>query len=242
MRTYAIGDIHGHIELLREVHAWIEADMAVHGAAPVVHIGDLVDRGPDCRGVVEYLRAGVAEGREWVVLKGNHDRLFTGFLNDPKWHDPAMRLELSYLHPNIGGAATLASYGVKNAADRPLAPVHAEAVAAVPQAHRDFLQSCPTWFRRGEVVYVHAGIRPGIPMDQQIEDDLVWIRKGFLEDTRDHGALIVHGHTALEAPHHFGNRVDIDSSAAYGGPLTAVVLEGRAVFNLTAEGRIPLLP
>jgi serine/threonine protein phosphatase 1 len=242
MRTYAIGDIHGHIGLLREVHAWIEADMAEYGAAPVVHIGDLVDRGPDSRGVVEYLRAGVAEGRDWVVLKGNHDRLFTGFLNDMTWHDPAMRAELSYLHPNIGGGATLASYGVKNAADRPVAPVHAEAVAAVPQAHRDFLQACPTWYQRGEVIYVHAGIRPGVPIAEQTEDDLVWIRKGFLEDSRDHGALIVHGHTALKVPTHFGNRVDIDSSAAYGGPLTVVVLEGRAVFNLTAEGRTPLLP
>ena len=201
MRTYAIGDIHGHIELLREVHSWIAADQAKHGAAPIVHIGDLVDRGPDCAGVVE-----------------------------------------SYLHPKIGGAATLESYGVKNAADRPLAPVHAEAVAAVPEAHLQFLESRSTYYQRGGVIYVHAGIRPGIPIEQQTEDDLVWIRKGFLEDTRDFGALIVHGHTALDAPMHYGNRVNIDSSAAYGGPLTAVVLEGREVFKLTIAGRVALLP
>ncbi|WP_426035647.1 metallophosphoesterase [Cypionkella sp. TWP1-2-1b2] len=242
MRTYAIGDIHGHIELLREVHAWIAADQARHGAAPVVHVGDLVDRGPDCRGVVEYLRAGIEAGQDWVVLKGNHDRMFTNYIRDINYHDPCLRNDLSYLHPKIGGAATLESYGVKNAADRPLAPVHAEAVAAVPEADLQFLESRSTYYQRGEVIYVHAGIRPGIPIEQQTEDDLVWIRKGFLEDTRDFGALIVHGHTALDAPMHYGNRVNIDSSAAYGGPLTAVVLEGRKVFNLTATGRVALLP
>ena len=241
MRTYAIGDIHGHIELLREVHSWIAADQAKHGAAPIVHVGDLVDRGLDCRGVVEYLRAGVEAGQDWVVLKGNHDRMFTNYIRDINYHDPCLRTDLSYLHPKIGGAATLESYGVKNAADRPLAPVHAEAVAAVPEAHLKFLESRPIYYQRGEVIYVHAGIRPGIPIAQQAEDDLVWIRKGFLEDTRDFGALIVHGHTALDAPMHYGNRVNIDSSAAYGGPLTAVVLEGREVFNLTAAGRIAVL-
>ncbi|MDZ4309113.1 MAG: metallophosphoesterase [Cypionkella sp.] len=242
MRTYAIGDIHGHIELLREVHAWIAADQAKHGAAPIVHVGDLVDRGPDCRGVVEYLRAGIEAGQDWVVLKGNHDRMFTNYIRDINYHDPCLRTDLSYLHPRIGGAATLESYGVKNAADRPLAPVHAEAVAAVPEAHLQFLESLPIYHQRGEVIYVHAGIRPGAPIEQQVEDDLVWIRKGFLEDTRDHGALIVHGHTALDAPTHYGNRLNIDSSAAYGGPLTAVVLEGRTVFNLSAAGRVPLVP
>ncbi len=242
MRTYAIGDIHGHTELLREVHAWIAADQAKYGAAPIVHVGDLVDRGPDCRGVVEYLRAGIEAGQDWVVLKGNHDRMFTNYIRDINYHDPCLRTDLSYLHPRIGGAATLESYGVKNAADRPLAPVHAEAVAAVPESHLQFLESLPIYHRRGEVIYVHAGIRPGIAMEQQVEDDLVWIRKGFLEDTRNFGALIVHGHTALDAPMHFGNRVNIDSSAAYGGPLTAVVLEGREVFNLTAAGRVALLP
>ncbi len=241
MRTYAIGDIHGHIELLREVHAWIAADQAKHGAAPIVHVGDLVDRGPDCRGVVEYLRAGIGAGQDWVVLKGNHDRMFTNYIRDINYHDPCLRTDLSYLHPRIGGAATLESYGVKNAADRPLAPVHAEAVAAVPEAHLQFLESLPLYHKRGEVIYVHAGIRPGVPIEQQVEDDLVWIRKGFLEDTRDFGALIVHGHTALDAPTHYGNRVNIDSSAAYGGALTAVVLEGREVFNLTAAGRMALL-
>lgn len=244
MRSYAIGDIHGHLDLLLGAHARIAADRARVGDtdAPVIHLGDLVDRGPNSRGVVEHLRAGISAGENWQVLKSNHDRLFTRWMDDPSWHDMGLRPDHSWLHPKIGGAATLASYGVANAADRPIAPLHAEALLAVPQAHRDFLAACPTWLQRGDVVYVHAGIRPGIPMTQQSEDDLVWIRTGFLDDPRDHGFLIIHGHTALPQATHFGNRVDIDSSAAYGGPLTAVVVEGRDIWVLTDTGRVPLRP
>ncbi len=242
MRTYAIGDIHGHLEQLHRVHAWIARDMAEHGAAPIVHIGDLVDRGPNCQGVVEHLRAGIASGQDWIVLKGNHDRMFANYLTDIAYHDPGLRHDLSYLHPRIGGGETLTSYGVKNASDRPLAPVHAEAIAAVPASHRAFLETLPISHQRGEVIFVHAGIRPGIALSQQAEDDLLWIRKDFLEDSRDHGALIIHGHTAIDTPTHYGNRVNIDSSAAYGGPLSAIVIEGRDVHLLTETGREALFP
>jgi serine/threonine protein phosphatase 1 len=244
MRTYAIGDIHGHLGLLKAAHARIAADIDRHGPAPIVHIGDLVDRGPDSAGVIDHLIAGQAAGEDWIVLLGNHDRMFAGYLRDLHWHDPRLRSDVSYLHPRIGGAQTLASYGVRSPADRPLAPVHAEAVAAVPKAHRDFLARLPTLYQRGEVVFAHAGIRPGVPMDQQTEDDLCWIRDDFLNDRRDHGALIVHGHTHLPQATHYGNRVNLDSGAAYGGPLTAVVIEGRDVFLLTDQGReaLPVTP
>lgn len=244
MRSYAIGDIHGHIDLLLHAHDLIAQDRQDTGDhdAPVIHLGDLVDRGPDCRGVVDYLMQGTERGENWVTLKGNHDRMFTRFLNDPQEPEPGLRPDLSWLHPRIGGAETLASYGIRSAMDRPLKPVHAEAVEAVPPAHRVFLQSRPTWHQRGDCVFVHAGIRPGIPMPQQAETDLVWIRAGFLDDDRDHGFLVVHGHTALPEAVHYGNRLNIDSSAAYGGPLTAVVIEGRAVFRLTDRGRVPLQP
>lgn len=237
MKTYAIGDIHGHLGLLQGVHDWIARDMAAYGAAPIVHLGDLVDRGPNSAGVIEYLMTG-----DWIVLKGNHDRMFLGFLDDPGAQDAGLRVDLSYLHPRIGGGETLASYGVRAASDRPIAPVHAEAVAAVPAAHRDFLRACPTYLDRGSAIFVHAGIRPGIAMDQQAEDDLLWIRQGFLDDPRDHGALIVHGHTALDQARHYGNRLNIDSSAAYGGPLTAVLVDGRDVWQITARGRLALQP
>ncbi len=242
MRAYAIGDIHGHLALLRGVHDLIADDMARHGPAPVVHVGDLVDRGPDSRGVVDYLSKGIAEGQDWVVLKGNHDRMFTRFLRDPAEPEPGLRPDLSWLHPRLGGVETLASYGVRSAGDRPVARVHADAVAAVPPAHLAFLNSRPAWHRIGEVLFVHAGIRPGIPIEQQSETDLVWIRAGFLDDPRDHGVLVVHGHTAIDHPTHHGNRVNIDSSAAYGGPLSAIVVEGREVFHLTPRGRVRLLP
>ena len=240
MRSYAIGDVHGHLDLLIEEHRKIAADRAAHGAddAPIVHIGDLVDRGPDSQGVIEYLQAGVASGENWVVLKGNHDRMFTGFLSDVKYHDEGLRSDLSYLHYKIGGAATVASYGVKNAADRRIVSVHQEAIAAVPQAHRDFLESCPVLFNRGEVMFVHAGVRAGVPLDQQTETDLMWIRGAFLQSGQDYGPLIVHGHTAIDRPRNYGNRVNIDSGAAYGGPLSTVVIEGRDVFRLTPSGRV----
>lgn len=242
MRAYAIGDIHGQLALLKAAHDRIAADIARHGPAPVVHVGDLVDRGPDSRGVIDLLLEGRAAGQDWVVLKGNHDRLFTMFLEDPQAQDLRLRSDLSWLHPRLGGAETLASYGVRAAADRPIAPVHADGLAAVPASHRAFLQALPLTHRIGDVLFVHAGIRPGVALDAQVEDDLLWIRQPFLEDTRDHGPLIVHGHTALDAPTHYGNRVNIDSSAGYGGPLTAIAIEGREVFLLTEAGRVPLVP
>ncbi|AMY67383.1 metallophosphoesterase family protein [Frigidibacter mobilis] len=244
MRTYAIGDIHGHLDLLQAAHALIAADRAAIGdaEAPVVHVGDLVDRGPDSRGVIEFLMQGQSLGAPWVVLKGNHDRLFTLFMADPGDRDPRLRADLAWLHPRLGGGATLSSYGMHAPSDRPLARVHAEALEAVPAAHVDYLRSLPTWFLRDDVLFVHAGVRPGVDLREQTEDDLLWIRHEFLEDTRDHGALIVHGHTALPEARHYGNRLNLDSSAAYGGPLTAVVIEGREVWHLTEAGRARLDP
>ena len=242
MHIYAIGDIHGHLDLLKSAHHRIAVDMAQHGHGQIVHLGDLVDRGPDSRGVVQYLMDGVAAGRDWVVLKGNHDRLFAGFMTDPAWRDPGLKPEHSWLHPKLGGAATLSSYGVRSPGDRPIGPVHTDAVAAVPADHHHFLQSRPVSYVAEDAIFVHAGIRPGIALKDQAEDDLVWIRKDFLEDKRDHGGLVVHGHTALDHATHYGNRLNLDSSAAYGGPLSAAVIEGRRAFLLTDAGRVALTP
>ena len=242
MHLYAIGDIHGHLGLLQGAHDLIAADMALHGPGPVIHVGDLVDRGPDSRGVIDFLMQGIAEGRDWVVLKGNHDRMFTRFMANPHEPEPGLRAELSWLHPRLGGADTLQSYGVSNAGDRPVAKVHADAVAAVPASHPDFLSSRPTLHRAGECVFVHAGVRPGVALDDQTETDLVWIREPFLSHAESFGPLIVHGHTALDQATHYGNRLNIDSSAAYGGPLSAVVIEGREAALLTRKGRRHLIP
>jgi serine/threonine protein phosphatase 1 len=242
IRTYAIGDIHGHLDKLVEVHRRIEADRARTGdaEAPVIHLGDLVDRGPDSAGVVETLRAGIADGQPWQVLKGNHDRLMTLFLQADPQRDPGLRLELDWLSPQLGGRQTLASYGVDTS--RPPADIHRDARQRVPAAHLSFLSDLPVMIRRGPCAFVHAGIRPGVPLDRQAEDDLVWIRRDFHDDYRDHGALIVHGHTPVDAPAHYGNRVNLDSGVAFGGPLSAAVFEDHEVFILDAGGRRPLHP
>ena len=242
MHIYAIGDIHGHLSLLQAAHDLIADDIARHGPGPVIHVGDLVDRGPDCKGVIDYLIDTIAEGADWVVLKGNHDRMFSRFLRDPWEPEPGLRADLGWLHPKLGGPATLASYGVKNAADRPVAAVHAEALAAIPHAHVDFLTTRPTLHLAGDCAFVHAGIRPGVALQDQTETDLVWIREPFLTDPASHGPLIVHGHTALDRATHYGNRLNLDSGAAYGGPLSAVVIEGRQAALLTPLGRHKLVP
>ena len=237
MHLYAIGDIHGHLSRLQAVHDLIAKDMARYGQGPVIHIGDLVDRGPDSRGVIDFLIAGIAEGRDWVVLKGNHDRLFTRFLGNPNHHDSRLWPELSWLHPRLGGATTLASYGVANAADRPVDKVHADARQAVPVAHLDFVARLPLYHQAGETLFVHAGIRPGVALEDQTENDLVWIREPFLIEPASFGPLVVHGHTTIDKVTHYGNRLNLDSGAAYGGPLSAVVIEGREAALLTPSGR-----
>lgn len=244
MRSYAIGDIHGHLDLLLAAHARIahDRDRTGDAEAPVIHLGDLVDRGPQSRQVIQHLMAGQAQGAPWIVLKGNHDRMFASFLHDAEARDPGLRADVGWLHPRLGGGATLASYGLHAPADRPTAKVHAEALAAVPQAHRDWIEALPTHHLRGAALFVHAGIRPGVELRAQTETDLVWIREPFLSDPCDHGVLVVHGHTALDAPRHYGNRLNLDSGAAYGGPLSAVVIEDGMVFHLTEAGREPLLP
>lgn len=243
-RAYAIGDVHGHLAKLRGAHALIAEDRRRTGDedAPVVHLGDLVDRGPDSRGVIQFLIDGIAAGAPWVALKGNHDRLFARYLVEPLWSEPHLREGYHWFHPALGGRQTLASYSVAGAEEASPAEAHAEAVARVPEAHVAFLASLPLWHRLGEAVFVHAGIRPGVAMERQDEQDLVWIRGPFLDHRGDHGALIVHGHTPVEAPVHYGNRLNLDSGAAFGGPLSVAVIEGRSAWLLTEAGRVPLDP
>ncbi len=239
MRLYAIGDIHGQLDLLKDAHERIFRDGGRD--AVIAHVGDLIDRGPDSRGVVEYLSLGRTAGRPWIVMRGNHDRFLPNFLRQPDWIDPGLSSPRHWIdHPGLGADATLASYGVDIGLPRDR--LHAEAVRAVPAAHAEFLSSLPLWYLHPRALVVHAGIRPGVDLQDQIELDLVWIRKGFLESTADHGPLIVHGHTAIRTATHYGNRLNIDGGAAYGRPLCAVVIGEDGVELLTDEGRLPLLP
>lgn len=242
-RAYAIGDVHGHLGQLVLAHRRVLRDRERTGDAdaPLIHLGDLVDRGPESAEVLEFLLMGLAAGEPWVSLKGNHDAMFELFLEDPFARDPGLREGLDYLDPRLGGARTLASYFVPTDR-RGLAEIAAEARARVPMAHREFLAALPYVFETHQAIFVHAGIRPGVPLALQSPTDLTWIRKGFLDDWTDHGRLVVHGHTVVERPEHHGNRVNIDTGAGYGEPLTAVVVEGRDVWVLTDEGRTSLLP
>lgn len=243
-RVYAIGDVHGQLEELVRAHRRVAVDRRAWGdaEAPVVHLGDLVDRGPESAEVIEYLLMGLAAGEPWVTLRGNHDAMFLLFLNDPLARDPGLRPDLTWLDPRLGGRQTLASYGVDVSERLPPQAIADEARVRVPVGHQEFLEALPFFFETPDAIFVHAGLRPEVPLDRQLPIDLTWIRKGFLEDRADHGRLVVHGHTVVDVPEHRGNRVNIDTGAGYGRPLTAVVMEGRDVWVLTESGRVPLRP
>ncbi len=236
---YAIGDIHGQLEMLLGALDLIIADGGPD--AEIVFLGDLVDRGPDSRGVIEHLMQGQAAGRRWLVLKGNHDRLFHGFVSAGFQFDPRISSGLGWLHERMGGVATLASYGLQGIGD-PASEADIRAAGnVVPQAHMDFLGALPLWHRQGELLFVHAGVLPGLALEAQTEEDLVWIREPFLSHRDPHPWLVVHGHTALDYPRHFGNRIDLDGGAGFGRPLYPAVFEGRDCWLLTDQGRVPLI-
>ncbi|MEC3861268.1 metallophosphoesterase [Mesobacterium sp. TK19101] len=235
---YAIGDVHGQREMLENAFDLIERDE--HAGAPVVLVGDFTDRGPDSRGVIDMLLDGIAAGRPWIPLMGNHDRFLLRFLKDPHYADPRMKTPRNWLAPVVGGRATLESYGVDADERRALEDIHADALQAIPPSHIAFFESLDTTHLTDDHVFVHAGIRPGVPLQQQTEDDLIWIRDEFLDDPRDHGRLVVHGHTPTEAPVHCGNHVNVDGGAGYGRPLIPVLLLGREGWTLSSVGRARL--
>lgn len=237
---YAVGDIHGQMDELARVLDLIAADGGTD--AEIVFVGDYIDRGPDSAAVLDTLIAGLAKGRKWHCLKGNHDRMFEWFLRDIPYHDPHLPTDLYWLHPRLGGDTTLASYGVTLSPRIRLDAAHAAAREAVPQAHIDFLRTLPVCCESETAFFAHAGIRPNVPLADQCEEDLVWIRKAFHAHTEPHPKLIVHGHTPVESPTHYGNRVNIDAGAGHGKPLAAIVLEGAQVWQLCKEGRRALDP
>ena len=239
MTIYAIGDIHGQLELLMLAHMRIAVDQARHqtDGSPIVHIGDFVDRGPDVKGTIDYLISRHEGGMNDVYLLGNHDRMMLAFLQPSAQPDP-LREDLFWLDANIGGRATLASYDVDVSWMRRTGRIHKEARARVPEAHLRFLENLLPFYAAPGLFFCHAGIRPGIALSRQKVDDLVWIRGEFLSDRRDHGVLVVHGHTPVPRIEHHRNRVAIDTGAAYGGPLSVVAIEDGKVYEVTDEGRI----
>jgi serine/threonine protein phosphatase 1 len=218
-RLYVIGDIHGRLDLLERAIAAIGEDLARYGGeALTVTLGDYVDRGPASRGVIDCLAQNPFP-TPYVALKGNHEDMLIGFLDDP---------ELGMHWRMQGGEQTLQSYGV---AVRPLmvGKNNAEAAArlrdALPASHLAFLDQLKTSLQHGRFFLCHAGVRPGVPLDQQIEHDLLWIRGEFLRSRADFGKIVIHGHTPVAEPEVLSNRVNIDTGAFASGRLTCIVLE-----------------
>jgi len=221
--VYAIGDIHGRLDLLEELHGLIQED-AAEAKAPervLVYLGDYVDRGPDSAGVIEQLAREPLPGFERVCLKGNHEDFMLQFLE-------AAEVGPHWLYN--GGDATLASYGVVSAGPYGSLDAYDELrqqlVAVLPETHRRFLAALTLSHQEGDYLFVHAGIRPGVPLQRQSSYDMMWIREEFLEFDGDLGPIVVHGHTPARAVEERRHRIGIDTAAFATGCLTCLVLEG----------------
>ena len=240
---YAIGDIHGDLKQLQGILQAIEQDIENRAVTDhrLIFVGDLVDRQPSSKQVIDLLIKAAAQGKPWTVLRGNHDRLFAMFLRDPTAADPILRPDYTWLHPRMGGRETLASYGVEYSDNKSLQQLHAEAVAAVPQAHLRYLEALPNVWQNDQYFFCHAGVKPSIPLNQQTEDDLIWIRGPFHASTEKYAKIIVHGHTPIDDVTHYGNRINIDTGAAWGKKLSAIVIDHSGVWQVTGEGRQEIL-
>jgi serine/threonine protein phosphatase 1 len=224
VRIYAVGDIHGRADLLDGLLSRIDADLA---RAPVsrsveIFVGDYVDRGPDSRQVIERL---IARQRSHPVicLKGNHESFLAQFTNNPAILDDWQR---------VGGLETLMSYGLAPSINADAATQTALAAAleqAMPQSHRQFLGELKSSFTCGDFYFVHAGVRPGVPLSDQREQDLLWIRNEFLHCEDDFGKIVVHGHTPVPHIDIRPNRINIDTGAYATGKLSCLVLQDEAV-------------
>jgi serine/threonine protein phosphatase 1 len=237
-RIYAIGDIHGRSDLLGAMLARIDEDLAAraHPRPRLVFLGDYVDRGPDSRGVIDTLVGLEAGPVATSFLLGNHDACALAFLDDPEWFDQRFH----WLDPTMGGLATVESYGVPDPLGDDIRVSHARFAQAMPEEHRAFLDRCALALPIGDYLFVHAGIRPGLPLEAQQREDLIWIREPFLSSRADHGSKVVHGHTIVPYVEHHPNRIAIDTGAVKTGVLSCVVLEGKEVAVLAAEGLRPL--
>jgi serine/threonine protein phosphatase 1 len=221
-RIYAIGDVHGRIDLLGRLRTMIVDDAKGHPIARkvVVYLGDYVDRGPDSRGVVEMLAAEPLPGFESIFIMGNHEDSLLRFLADPL-------SEAAWM--TYGGDATLYSYGVRPPDARKASDLDAARdvfAAAVPREHLAFFKGLKLLHIEGDYAFVHAGLRPGIPIDLQDPEDLMWIRDEFLSSNANFGKIAVHGHSISDSPEIRPNRIGIDTGAFATGTLTCLVLEG----------------
>jgi serine/threonine protein phosphatase 1 len=224
--TFAIGDIHGCLEKLESLLATCDA-FGGGQSARFVFIGDYIDRGPGSKDVIDLLiKGGGTRNRGFVSLRGNHEEMLLRAADRQRSDRDLMTWWSN------GGEATLESYGVDDPSD-------------LPSEHLDWVRSLPLLSRDSHRLFVHAGIRPGIALSSQAAKDLLWIREPFLSSAEDHGALVVHGHTPTPArkPDLLPNRLNIDTGACFGGPLTAAVFSDESIaplFFITDSGEISI--
>jgi serine/threonine protein phosphatase 1 len=221
IRIYAVSDVHGCADLLRRVFAAIDLHLSRAGPARALHVflGDYIDRGPDSRETIDLL---IDRGRrhESIFLKGNHEAFLAEVMQD------AARLDA---WKDYGGIQTLMSYGItpslKPDSDEGGRLVQ-EFLNRIPFQHRQFFRSLRSSFVCGDFFFVHAGVRPGVPLRRQREEDLLWILDEFLQSEADFGKFIVHGHTPVPKPDIRPNRINIDTGAYATGILTLLTIQG----------------
>ncbi len=224
VRVYAIGDIHGRLDLLNDLLSGIAHDISARPARRPVFafLGDYIDRGPSSRETIDRLIAHGATN-ECIFLKGNHEQIALRCLSDRNLFDHWMRL---------GGVDTLISYGVlptPSSDEQQIVRLQAAFHDALPQAHFRFFRDLQTSFACGDFFFVHAGVRPGVELSRQKESDLLWIRDEFLSSRDDFGKIVVHGHTPTREVEVAPNRINIDTGAFATGRLTCLVIDGSAL-------------
>jgi serine/threonine protein phosphatase 1 len=224
LRIYAVGDIHGRLDLLNELLAQINSDIGLRPTARPVYVflGDYIDRGPSSRETIDRLIEHGAT-HESVFLKGNHELIAIKCLSDRGLFDQWLRL---------GGLETLVSYGVPAetlANGKQIAELQSAFHSALPQTHFRFFRDLQNSFACGDFFFAHAGVKPNVELSRQKENDLLWIRGEFLSSKDDFGKIVVHGHTPTREIEVRPNRINIDTGAFATGRLTCLAIEGETL-------------
>ena len=225
-RVYAIGDVHGRVDLLQEAFGKIDRHRNAHPIANAIEVmlGDYIDRGLSSFEVIELLSSRARSGT--ICLKGNHETFLLQFLQYP-------RILTHWQH--FGGLETLTSYGLEpslNCSSKAQEKLAAQLADRLPAHHHQFLISLPLCFALGDYFFVHAGVRPGIDLSHQSAEDLLWIRDDFLNYQGSFGKIVVHGHTPVSEPEIHDNRINLDTGAFATGNLTCAVFEEDQVLFL----------
>lgn len=228
-RIYAIGDIHGCVSEVEDIFHQIEFDLKFSSfdSYIIITVGDYVDRGPDSRGVIEFL-IGAQRRHPLVCLLGNHDQRFLEFLEVPD--------EVGEVFLHYGGREALHSYGVEVGETPDIANLSRQLKRQIPRSHLNFLRNLQLQHIEGDYAFVHAGIKPEVPMAEQSAKHLLWIREEFLTYQKPHEKVIVHGHTIHDSFDIQPNRINTDTGAFNSGKLTCAVLFGSEIEKLQTTG------